>query len=343
MNLFSYGCLGLVLLFVAVGSSSSDETLHWTLSTPAPDPVSDYAAGVIDGKLVIAGGTYWTGSKGNWIRKQFSKSTHALDPRSGIWTTLPDLPVPLGCSTAAAIGDTLFVLGGFTGSQVNRKIYTLDMQHGVYVWKEFGEVPFDRVYARALSVGKLLYVVGGTTRFEPRDPTGTCCTSKTATRSLMVLDTDHPQKGWRDLPSYPGDLRFYFGAETDGRALWMFGGIYQASPEDPIIAFHDVSRYDIAGGKWEQVKPLPAVSHEGNSPSAVFVGDGFVLMNDSRRVWKLDPAGKTYRELTPLPEAASVDRFVWLNDQIVGATGEDFIQGPRRRSEWVFIGRFERK
>jgi hypothetical protein len=159
----------------------------------------------------------------------------------------------------------------------------------------------------------------------------------------MVLDTGHPQKGWRDLPPYPGDLRFYFGAETDGRAVWMFGGIYQARPEDPIVAFHDVSRYDIAGGKWEQVKPLPEVSHEGNSPSPVFVGDGFVLMNDSRKVWKLDPAGETYRELAPLPEAASVDRFVWLNNEIVGASGENFIQGPRRRSEWVFIGRFDGK
>jgi N-acetylneuraminic acid mutarotase len=343
MNPLGSWCLGLAFFLLAAAASSGDEILHWSLSTPAPEPRSDYAAAVLDGKLIIVGGTWWTGTKDHWIKKQFSSSVHSFDPRSGTWTKLPDLPIPLGCATAAVVGNRLFVLGGYTGSQVNRKIYTLESQHRQYSWKEFGEFPFDRVYPRAVSVGKMLFVVGGTEQFEPRDPTGTCCSSKTAKRSLTALDTEHPQTGWKDLPGYPGDLRFYFGAETDGRAIWMFGGIYQDSPRDPIVAFHDVARYDIAAGKWEQAKPLPDVSHEGNSPSAVFVGDGFVLVTDSQKVWKLDRAGETYRELTPLPELAALDRFVWVNDEIIGATGENFIQGPRRRSEWVFVGKFEAK
>jgi len=58
-------------------------------------------------------------------------------------------------------------------------------------------------------------------------------------------------------------------------------------------------------------------------------------------VWRLDLAGQKYQELTPLPEAAAVDRFVWLNNQIIGASGENFIEQPRRRSEWVFVGKFD--
>src|SRR6266567_7679511 len=135
-----------ILMLLSAGVRSApvgNEVLHWSLSTPMPEPRSDYAAGVVGGKLVIAGGTYWTGSKGNWIKKHFSASTHAFDPESQTWGKLPDLPVPLGCAGAAVVGDRLFVVGGFTGSEINRKIFVLERRQGNYAWSEFGEVPFD--------------------------------------------------------------------------------------------------------------------------------------------------------------------------------------------------------
>jgi len=58
-----------------------------------------------------------------------------------------------------------------------------------------------------------------------------------------------------------------------------------------------------------------------------------------KRVWGLDLQTLQYSELTPLPEAASVDKFVWLDNMIIGASGENALEGPRRRSEWTFIGR----
>src|SRR5208337_4815573 len=137
MKLLGSGCL-CILLLGATRTSASNDVLHWSLSTPMPEPRSDYVAGVVGGKLVVAGGTYWTGSKGNWIKKHFSASTHAFDPESQTWEKLPDLPVPLGCAGGAVIGGKLFVVGGFTGSEVNRKIYVLEKRQSVYAWKEAG-------------------------------------------------------------------------------------------------------------------------------------------------------------------------------------------------------------
>jgi N-acetylneuraminic acid mutarotase len=327
----------------ALLSFGAENHLHWSLVMPMPEPRSDYAAGVVGGKLVVAGGTFWTGSKGHWIRKHFTASVHAFDPRTQTWQKLPDLPVPLGCAGAAVAGGKLYIIGGFTGSKVNRKIFVLEKRQADYVWSDVGEVPFDRVYPRVVAVGAALYLLGGTRRFEPRDPTGTCCASGTATRDFMLLDTNHLANGWHNLPPYPGPLRFYFSAETDGRAVWMFSGIYQASPQDVIHTYDDVSRYDISSGKWDNTHKLPQVSKETNPPSPVFVGDGIVLVNDFQTVWKLDTQTQTYLTLTPLPRAAAVDKFIWLNDQIIGASGENFIDPPRRRSEWVFAGRFEVK
>jgi N-acetylneuraminic acid mutarotase len=341
MTRFHFRCLGVLIMPMLVNTARAEEKLTWSMSTPTPEPRSDYAAGVVDGRLIIAGGTYWTGSKDHWIQKQFSSSTHAFDPTTQTWEKLADLPVPLALAGGAVIAGRLFVAGGFTGTKMNRQVFVLEKQREKYEWKVFAEFPFDRVYPRALGVGTSLYMVGGTTKFETRDPTGTCCTSKTATRSLLVLDTKHPNQGWHELAPFPGPDRFYFNAETDGHSIWMFGGIYQADPKDAIIAFNEVWRYGMEKARWDQMKDLPAVSKEGNSPSPVFVGDGFVVMNDSQKVWKLDLSGQNYRELSPLPEAAQVDRYVWVNQEIVGATGENFIQGPRRRSDWVFVGKFD--
>jgi N-acetylneuraminic acid mutarotase len=334
--------LGAVLLLGAKDMCATSDVLHWSLSTPMPETRSDYVAGVVGGKLIVAGGTYWTGSKGHWIKKHFSPSTHAFDPESQTWEKLPDLPVPLGCAGAAVIGGKLYVVGGYTGSQVNRRIFVLEERQGVYAWKDAGEFPFDRVYPRVVAAGSSLYAVGGTTRFEPRDPTGTCCSSKTATRTLLALDTNQMEKGWRQLAPFPGALRFYFSAETDGHAIWMFSGIYQDGPTAPITTYDDVCRYDLTGGKWENEQKLPQVSQATNPPSPVFVGDAIVLINDFQKVWKLDTSKRTYSELAPLPHAAALDRFVWLDHMIVGASGENFIEPPRRRSEWVFIGKFDR-
>ena len=44
---------------------AANDVLTWNLSTPMPEPRSDYAVGAMDGKLIIAGGTWWMGSKGN--------------------------------------------------------------------------------------------------------------------------------------------------------------------------------------------------------------------------------------------------------------------------------------
>lgn len=136
MRLLGFGCLSILLLFGAGKALASNPVLHWSLSTPMPEPRSDYAAGAVGGKLVIAGGTFWTGTKGNWIRKHFSASTHAFDPESQTWETLPDLPVPLGCAGAAVIGDKLLAVGGFTGSNVNRRIFVLEKRQGNYAWRD---------------------------------------------------------------------------------------------------------------------------------------------------------------------------------------------------------------
>lgn len=319
-------------------SGLSAQSLSWSKSSPLPEPRAGYAAGVVNGKLIIAGGTYWEGSKGNWTKKRFTASTHAFNPTAQTWEKLPDAPIPFGYGSSAVAGGKLFVFGGYDGTAVNRKIFTLEYTQGRYAWKTFGDMAADRVFAHAVGVGTVIYLLGGATQFEPLDATGSCCTSKTATNSLMSLDTLKPEKGWRQLPPHPGAKRWGISAVTDGKSIWMLGGGFQAGASDPVTKFNEVLRFDIEGKKWEVSKPLP--ESLGGAPGAPLLLKDRILLIGARKVLQLDLKNLEYSELSSLPEVAYVETFVWMDNRIIGAGGENTIEGPRRRSEWTFVGKF---
>ena len=52
-------------------------SLQWQQSDFFPEPRSGYSGDVLNGKMVIAGGTYWNGTAVHWTKKRYSTSTHA--------------------------------------------------------------------------------------------------------------------------------------------------------------------------------------------------------------------------------------------------------------------------
>ena len=289
--------------------------------------------------MVIAGGTYWEGHADHWTKKLYSASTSAYNPASQYWTRLPDMPIPLGYPASTVVGNRLFVLGGYTGSTVNRKIFTLHKADGKYVWQDFGTITADRVFAPAVSVGSTIYLVGGTTAFEAMDEAGTCCTTRTATNTLLAFDTNHPARGWQRLASHPGKARWLSAVTTDGNAIWVMGGILQAEPKGPVTKFNEVLKYELATGKWQVMPPLPPDATEHQPLTALTIHGRILLFTTRKEVWQLDLGTQQYTRTTPLPLAAAVDRFFWLDQEIVGAGGEIQPPGPRRRSPWIFTGR----
>lgn len=325
-------------LIAAVPSASKPLSVDWKVSAALPEARSDYAAGVIDGKLVIAGGTWWEGTPSHWTRKIYSSATHSFDPRTQQWTKLPDEPMPLAYSAYTTVGNQLFVIGGYTGRAMNRNIYMLAKNGSRYAWSVVGEIPADRVFAQAVQVGASIYLVGGSTQFEPYDAIGTCCTTKTATNTLMTRNAAHQESGWRQLHSFPGTPRRLESVESDGKSIWMFDGVSQVSASEPLIRYPDVLRYDLARGVWSKMQPLPE-SLATVAPLSSLYGEGAILLfAQTGRVWQLDLTTLAYSETTPLPVPAIIDKFFWLDGRIIGAGGESPLDLPRRRSAWTIVG-----
>ena len=320
-----------------------NQKIEWNRSASFPEKRAGCAVGAIHGRLVLAGGTYWEGTKGHWTKKVFSASTHAFNPTKQSWEKLPDVPVPLGYAASTVIDERLFVMGGYTGHEVNRKIFTLEQRSTGYTWSTFGEMPEGRLFARAVSVDKSIYLLGGTTKFEPLDANGACCTSKTAVNTLLVLNTADPDKVWKELRPFPGAKRFLFASDTDGKSLWMFGGISQEEKNDPITKFREALRYHFAEANWKEMPPLPEGTLDSDPLTCLVINDKILFVSFAGRVWQLDLKTLEYSELNRFPEEVFVDKFVWLNNRIIGAGGENKIEGPRRRSDWTFIGKYVAK
>ena len=273
--------------------------------------------------------------------KRFVGTTHAFDPETEQWEKLPDAPYPFSYAAFTVAKNRLYVLGGYDGQKERREILQLEKRDGVYSWEIVGELPESSLFPWAGAVGSSIYLLGGVGRFEPYDDIGTCCTSRTATRRLMVWDTDHPETGWRQLPPYPGPRRWIFTADTDGESIWMFGGRYQENADGPTSVFNDVARYRIDEGAWESLPALPEATDKQRPLVALHVDRKVLLMSYEKTVWEFDVAAHTYTKTTPLPQKVFVDRFFWFDGQILGAGGENDGVGPRRRSEWTFFGEFK--
>lgn len=330
---------GLLLLpLVGCASDAVTPTLVWRHATPAPEPRSGYAAGVIGGRLILIGGSYWEGKKDQWERKRFCATVDAFDPRTGRWEKLPDAPKSFCYAAYTQVGEEIYVLGGLQDGVASREIWALGPTQDGLRWRQCGELPGTRLFASAMAVGSKIYLFGGVERFEPLDDTGSCCTTSSATNALALWDTAKPDAGWTNLPPLPGHARWLQQAVIDGSALYVFGGIFQARVSDPSTSFNQVWRYDLDAREWQLLADLP----EDLQGAAVLVAARRILLiGATKHAASFEPRQRTFTPLAPLPESATVDRFVWLAPFLVGASGENELQGPRRRSEWTFVGRFE--
>ncbi|MGH7128670.1 MAG: Kelch repeat-containing protein, partial [Planctomycetaceae bacterium] len=135
-------------------------------SLPGGPKLTGLAMVAHDGKLYRIGG--FTAKNGDdedqslWSQPDFAR----FDPKGGDWESLPDLPEGRSSHDAAMIGDTLYVVGGWTlqGDAENDwhdTAWSIDLSAKALQWKPLPQPPFRR---RALALanwqGKL-YCLGG--------------------------------------------------------------------------------------------------------------------------------------------------------------------------------------
>ena len=199
----------------------------------------------------------------------------------------PPLPAPVH-HAAAAVGERLFVIGGYTGGRVGwtplDTVYEYDEARGAWVTR--APMPTARGGLAVAALGGRIHAVGGaadaptaptrsTTRrrtggprsrcrpraiTSPRSPSRAACgrsadaRRSSATQYANVEIYDPPTDSWSTGPAVADGRGGLAAAALPDRIL-VFGG------EAPLRIFNATEMYEAAGKRWIAKEPMPTPRH----------------------------------------------------------------------------------
>ena len=123
----------------------------WAALKPKPLPVTDINAGVIGGKIYIAGGRLASGG--------VTAVLESYDPGRDLWETHAALPVALSGYALAVFEGKLYLFGGWDGHKYLASVYEYEPDQDT--WSARAPMPYARAFAGAAAAGGEIYVLGG--------------------------------------------------------------------------------------------------------------------------------------------------------------------------------------
>ncbi len=311
------------MLSSSVGAKSAAASLGdssgWQSLSPLPDPVGfgGMFAGVLDGKLIVGGGSQFR-DKPVWLQgtKVFSDRIFVLADPAGTWREhRSHLPEKYGHFASAATADAIYLAGGIGANGSVATCYALRAQGEEIVAVRLPDLPKPLGYGAAAVVGERLFVVGG--QQNPADKA-----ASVEAWSLPVGRTAAENTGWKREADLPGPGVFVPSAASDGKGLYLFGGMaFDAAGK--FSPSKNACRYDPVRGAWERLPDLPEPRVAAASPCAllpdgrIFVVGGYAEVfpgaprehpGFSTQTLLYDPAQRRWSTGPVLPRAAVANR-----------------------------------
>jgi len=308
--------------------------LDWREGPPMPVALGNHAAAVVDGQVLVAGGTTWRDGRKLWL-----SDVWASDLKAGNWRRLGDLPEPVGGAATIAAGNALYVIGGSDGVGGSCRCWRLRLEDGGLSVRRLPDLPEPRVYAAGARVGRYLCVVGGCTDTAALD---------TAARTLFALNLMQPDQGWQELARIPGPARVIHAAAGDLRSLYVFGGCH-LDDAGKVRNLADAWCYQMDRSRWARLPDLPAACRGltalGLGHRGVLLIGGYTATVEeaegqapdfgfSADVLRYDPGGEVYRELGRLPRATACVAAVRVGGEVAVLGGEPAM---RQRADRVWL------
>ena len=300
-------------LAIALVGMAGAQSLNWREMADLPQPVAGFMGGVIDGHVLIVGGSSWDHGK-----KQWNRSVQSFDPRTNQWSQMSPMPEPRSDAASVTIGNDLYVFGGDNSTGVLRD--ALVFHDGKWSAVPGAELPEPRKYANAVVERGAVYLLGGMP---------TSGDYKSVTNTLWRWRPG--DKGWEVLPALPGPGRINHAMAEIGGKIFVFGGA-TTGPKD-VQNLDDAYSYDPAHKHWTR---LPDLSVANRSWWAIGIGDRALVLagytNDyARAVYWYSP-GKGLESAGELPHGLADAKFYRVGDLVIGSGGE---AGPGVRGKWT--------
>jgi len=302
------------VLMLSATMFAASETWNWTGKTPLPKAQAGGAVALINGAMIIAGGTNWENDVKHWLRDVQLYSTSADH-----WTQGPPLPQPMGYGPYTQSAAGLEIYGGSDGVTTSRKIFTLDpaLQH----WKQTGETPAGVLLGHAARIGNTVYLIGG------------CEDVADLTRCTDAVWKRQDGGQWQRAGNIPnGPLALAASAVLDGR-IYLFGGC--SMPGGKLRNHSEVWMFDPQTTQWKALKALPAANRGVTATAAngrIFLFGGYIENGFTAAVHSYNPAADTYSTHPDMPLATVGLQFVEHHGKLWGAGGEHKMRARSART-----------
>lgn len=210
---------------------------------PLPSGRGCAAAGWVDGKVVVAGGSNWSADR---TTKHFLQDTLIYD--QNCWTAGPSMPRPMAEGMFASDGQALYVAGGLRAINTpDIGVFCLVKENGQWTWRTLPELPVPISAGAAVIHNGMLYVACGQTNDQP-------------SAALYRLDLKSPEK-WVQCASLPGNPRLYCAMVSAGDALYLLGGCQLPKGDLPMEVYSDLWQYLPDQDQWHRLNDLPAAGY----------------------------------------------------------------------------------
>jgi hypothetical protein len=244
-----------------------------------PTARTEVAAAAAGGKVFVAGGFTADG--------RASDALEVYDPKADAWQRLGALPKPVHHAGLVSVGETLYLIGGYTEAGPTDEVWTL--APGATGWAAGPRLPVPAgALAAGVSEGEI-YAAGGATGL-----------GGDAKLSEAAAKLRPGALAWERLPPLPEARDHLTGAGLPGRFMVLAGRKLSLETNSRRADVFDVDRKI-----WSQARTLRHA--RGGIASAVTAGGRVVVAGGEEPggtiafVETFDPATGDWTDLPPLP------------------------------------------
>ena len=234
-------------------------------------------AGIFGHQLLAGGGANfpdgimpWNGGKKVW-----HDTLYALDlsaPADG-WKIIGRLPQANGYGVSLTTREGVLIIGGGDATRNFRETWLLDLTaDGRPRFGKLPDLPMALAQMGGALVGRKIHLCGGIDKPDAAQ----------AANSHWLLDLDHPQNGWQQLPALPAAGRILACAAAVDGTFYFIGGCSLAPDAQgkPVRTYlRDAWKFS-AAGTWTRIADLPRPLVAAASPAPVTDHALFVVSGD---------------------------------------------------------------
>ena len=259
----------------------------WEALPPLPEPNGGFVCGILNGGIVIAGGTKWVDGTKVWLDKIWW-----LDPATLKWSPKGNLPLPVAYSVCGKWRDGVIIAGGFDGTKARDEVWHLTSS---FELKTVAHLKTAVSIAQGGVCNDDLIVVGGTPDVAKLD-------ALVATAQHISL-TD----GVAKEITAPNETPFGVAASSViGSHLYLHGGARHDAVK-AVANLRNARAFDAGTKRWQALAPHPVATRgagaEALDDHRIYVAGGYADDVDdfTDKAFICDVKANAYIKSIPLP------------------------------------------